>query len=116
MSLILYHNPRCSKSRQGKLILEENKVKFETKLYLINPLSELELKEIIENFLDDPVLLVRTKEKLFKDLNIKIESLSNKNKVMKLIQKYPVLMERPLLTSPEKTIVGRPPENFFEFI
>ncbi|MBJ23478.1 MAG: arsenate reductase (glutaredoxin) [Euryarchaeota archaeon] len=116
MSLVLYHNPRCSKSRQGKLILEEHKVKFETKLYLINPLSELELKEIIENFLDDPVLLVRTKEKLFKDLNIKIESLSNKNEVIKLIQKYPRLMERPLLTSPEKTIIGRPPENFFEFI
>ena len=116
MSLILYHNPRCSKSRQGKQILEENNVKFETKLYLKTPLSKLELEKIVEKFPKNPILLVRTKENIFKELKIKKEDLSNKKEVIKLIQKYPKLMERPLLISTKKTVIGRPPENFFEFI
>ncbi len=116
MNMKLYHNPNCSKSRQGKKILEENNIKFETKLYLKVPLSHSEVRNIVEKFPKKPILLVRTKEKNFKQLNIQNHTLDDKNEVIKLILKYPNLMERPILSSENLTIIGRPPENFNQIL
>lgn len=116
MELKFYHNPRCSKSRKAKKLLEENNVIFETVLYLNSPLTEDELKVILNNLSTEPIFLVRIKEKFFKELNINLESLSDKKFVSKLLSKHPKLMERPLLTSKNKTIIGRPPEKFLELI
>ena len=112
MSLKLYHNPNCSKSRQGKKILEDNNIEFETKLYMKEPISYSEITKIVNLFPENPMLLIRTKEKLFKELNIDTQTLNDKKEIIKLIQKYPKLMERPLLNSENFTIIGRPPENF----
>ena len=116
MQLKIFHNPRCSKSRQAKKLLEERNSSFETILYLNEKISKIELDKIITNFSGSPILLVRTKEKLFKDLNIKKENLNDKNYIIELLSKYPKLIERPLLLSENKTIIGRPPENFLELI
>ena len=70
MKLKIIHNPRCSKSRQAKKLLEDNNVSFETILYLVNPLKENDLEKILNNLPTKPKSLVRIKEKLFKDLEI----------------------------------------------
>ncbi|MAT48589.1 MAG: arsenate reductase (glutaredoxin) [Euryarchaeota archaeon] len=116
MQYKLFHNPRCSKSRQAKNLLEEKNISFETILYLVNPLKENELEQILINLTTNPNSLVRIKEKLFKELNINIEKLDDGKFVAKLLAKNPKLMERPLLTTPNKAIIGRPPENFLEII
>ncbi len=116
MQLKLYHNPRCSKSRQAKEMLEERGVSFETVLYLNNPLSVGELEKIIKNLSVEPNLLVRTKEDLFKNLNINLEHLNDAIFVANLLSEHPKLMERPLLISPNKSSIGRPIENFFDLI
>ena len=116
MQLKILHNPRCSKSRQAKKLLEERNISFETILYLNEQLSESELEKIVNNFSGSPLLLVRTKEKLFKDLKIKKESLDDKKYLIELFSQYPELIERPLLLSEKDTIIGRPPENFLKLI
>ncbi len=116
MQYKLFHNPRCSKSRQAKKLLEDKNISFETILYLVNPLKESDLEKILINLSTKPNSLVRIKEKLFKDLNIKLENLEDEKFVAKLLAKNPKLMERPLLTTPNKAIIGRPPENFLEII
>ncbi|MAS62936.1 MAG: arsenate reductase (glutaredoxin) [Euryarchaeota archaeon] len=116
MKLKIIHNPRCSKSRQAKNLLEERNISFETILYLSEYLSKTEIRKIVNNFSDSPILLVRIKEKLFKDLKIKKEMLNDKKYIIELLSKYPKLIERPLLLLENKTIIGRPPENFLEFI
>ena len=116
MQFKLYHNPRCSKSRQAKTLLEDNNINFETILYLNTPLTEKELEFILNNLSVKPIFLVRTKEKLFKELNINLEHLVDKKFIAKLLVNYPKLMERPLLVSSNKAIIGRPPENFMELI
>ena len=116
MQFKLYHNPRCSKSRQAKTLLENNNITFETILYLDTPLTENELETILNNLSTKPIFLVRTKEKIFKELNINLENLTNKKFIAKLLANYPKLMERPLLVSSNKEIIGRPPEKFMELI
>jgi len=116
MQYKLYHNPRCSKSRQAKKLLEENEVSFETILYLVNPLKENELEKILNNLPTKPKSLVRIKEKLFKELAINSESLAEIKFVAKLLANNPKLMERPLLTTTNNAIIGRPPESFLEII
>jgi arsenate reductase len=116
MQFKLYHNPRCSKSRQAKTLLEDNNINFETILYLNTPLTENELESILNNLSTKPIFLVRTKEKLFKELNINLEHLADKKFIAKLLSNYPKLMERPLLVSSNKAIIGRPLENLMELI
>ena len=116
MQLKILHNPRCSKSRQGKKLLEDKNITFETILYLDEQISKIEMGKIVNNFSDSPILLVRTKEKLFKELKINKEDLNDKKYVIELLSKYPKLIERPLLLSEKETIIGRPPENFLELI
>lgn len=116
MQYKFYHNPRCSKSRQAKKLLEDNNVSFETILYLVNPLKENDLEKILNNLPTKPKSLVRIKEKLFKDLEIDLESLTEKKFVAKLLANNPKLMERPLLITANNAIIGRPPENFLDII
>ena len=116
MQLKILHNPRCSKSRQAKKLLEERNISFETILYLNQYLSKSELEKIVNNFSGSPILLVRTKEKLFKELKIKKEDLSDTKYLIELFSQHPKLIERPLLLAENDTIIGRPPENFLKLI
>ena len=110
----IYHNPRCSKSRQGLEILENSKKEFEIVKYLEEIPTEKELTEIIKMLDISPIQLVRKTEKIWKE-NYKGKELSNKE-VIKAMIKYPKLIERPIVINNNKAVIGRPPENIKSII
>ena len=112
MSNKYYHNPRCSKSRQGLEVLEKRNVSFEIVEYLKSGISQSEFLDIIKKSGLKPLDgLVRTKESLFKELGLKGKDLTSKEWA-KVISENPKLLERPILVTDRKAVIGRPPENF----
>ena len=104
----IYHNPRCSKSRQGLEILTKSSKPFEVIKYLDDNLSSEDLKEII-NLLDiKPIDLVRKNEAIWKS-DFKEKTLSD-NQIIDAMVKNPKLIERPIIINEKKAIIGRPPE------
>ena len=107
--MIYYHNPRCSKSREGLNILEKNNINAKIKLYLSEEITFEELKDIINKLNIDPIDLVRKKEDVIKKEKLDLKSMSNKEIIETLIS-FPILIERPILISKTKAVIGRPPE------
>lgn len=105
----IYHNPRCSKSRQGLAILEESEKDFEIIKYLDTPLSEKELTDIVSLLKIKPIDLVRKNEKIWKE-NFKGKELNDIN-IIKAMVENPKLIERPIVVNENKAVIGRPPEN-----
>ncbi|WP_440122059.1 arsenate reductase (glutaredoxin) [Tenacibaculum sp. Ill] len=110
----IYHNPRCSKSRQGLEILENSGKEFKTVKYLDTIPSEEELKEIINLLNISPIDLVRKNEKIWKE-EYKGKDLSDAEIITAMV-KNPKLIERPIVINGNKAVVGRPPENIKEII
>ena len=109
----IYHNPRCTKSRQTLKLLEENEVKPEVILYLGNPPTERELEKIIKLLNIKPIELVRTKEAVWKELGLKKDT-ADKH-IIKAMADNPTLIERPIVIKDnKKAALGRPPENVLE--
>jgi len=116
MSTKIYHNPRCSKSRQTLQLLEENGVKPEIIEYLKTPPSENELKAILAALEMSPRDLMRKGEVEYKDNNLSDELLSDEQLIAAML-KYPKLIERPIVvTADNKFALGRPPESVLEII
>lgn len=110
----IYHNPRCSKSRQGLDILTNSKVDFEVVKYLDTPPASTELKEIISKLRIQPIDLVRKTESIWKE-QFKGETLSD-NQIIEAMVNYPKLIERPIVISGSKAIIGRPPSLILELL
>lgn len=108
MPNVLYHNPRCSKSRQALALLEENGVPFELKEYLKEGLTQKEIKELKQMLGTEVLKFTRTKESIFKELKLKEVS---ESALIKAMAENPILLERPLFVKNKKAIIGRPPEN-----
>jgi len=109
-----YHNPKCSKSREGLEILKQMGVKFQIKEYLKEGFDKEELRNIFKLLQKSPEQVVRSKEKVFEELNLKNKVLSLDEWIETII-KYPMLMERPILKSAKSALIGRPPEVFKSF-
>ena len=107
--MIYYHNPRCSKSRKGLEILEKNKAEAKIKLYLSEEITFNEIKDIIRKLKIKPIQLVRIKEKIVKEENINFDHMTD-TEIINTLVRYPVLIERPILVTKNKAILGRPPE------
>ena len=105
----IYHNPRCRKSREGLALLESKNVEFEIVKYLENPIDFDELKGIIDLLDISPIELVRKTEKIWKD-NFKGKDLSD-SEIIKAMVDYPKLIERPIVVSENKAVIGRPSET-----
>ncbi|WP_028892644.1 arsenate reductase (glutaredoxin) [Tenacibaculum sp. 47A_GOM-205m] len=110
----IYHNPRCSKSRQGLEIVENSAKEFEVVKYLDNTPSEGELKDIINLLGISPIQLVRKNEQIWKD-NFKGKELSD-TEIIKAMVENPKLIERPIVINGYKAVIGRPPETIKEII
>jgi len=105
----IYHNPRCSKSRQGLALLQDAKVDFEVIEYLKEPLNFEDIKSLIEKLKISPIDLIRKNEAAWKE-NFKGKELSDKELIEAMVA-YPKLIERPIVVSNNKAVIGRPPEN-----
>ena len=105
----IYHNPRCRKSREGLALLESKNVEFEVVKYLENPIDFDELNGIIDLLGISPIELIRKTEKIWKE-NFKGKDLSD-SEIIKAMVDYPKLIERPIVVSKNKAVIGRPSEN-----
>lgn len=110
----IYHNPRCSKSREGLKILEESGEDFQIVKYLNQPLEEHEIKDILKILNISAEELVRKNEKVWKE-NYKGKKLSEE-KIIQIMQEHPKLIERPIVVHNDKAIIGRPPEKIKEIM
>ena len=98
-----------SKSRKGLELLEESKKDYKIKLYLSEDLSFSEIKNLIKKLKMKPQDLIRKNEKVIKEEGLKFDDTSD-DEIISLLIEYPILIERPILVSSDKAIVGRPPE------
>lgn len=104
----IYHNPRCSKSREGLQILNDAHMSFEIIDYLKTPPSLAELQEIIKLLGCKPIDLVRKNEAIWKE-NFKGKDLSD-DAVTRAMIDFPKLIERPIVINNGKAVIGRPPK------
>lgn len=107
MSVTIYHNPRCGKSREGLQLLEEMGIEFEIRTYMKDPFQMNELKDVISKLNIAPEKLVRKKEAIFKEI-YNGKELSDEEYIQAMLE-HPKLIERPIVLNGNKAIIGRPP-------
>lgn len=112
--ITIYHNARCRKSREGLQVLEESGKDFEVREYLKETLSEKEILDLLEKLNMAPIELVRTEEKIWKE-HYKDRDLSDKE-LVKVMAENPKLIQRPIVVSGNKAVVGRPASNIVSLI
>jgi len=108
---VIYHNPRCTKSRQTLDLLRENGVEPEIVEYLNEPPSAARLDAILEMLGKQPLELIRTKEPRFKELGLSVKDQRPRKEWLRLMVENPILIERPVVVRGAKAAVGRPPED-----
>ncbi|MCM0612509.1 arsenate reductase (glutaredoxin) [Marinobacter sediminum] len=111
----LFHNPRCSKSRQTLELLTARGIEPEIIRYLETPPTEQELAHILDALGYEPRELMRTKEKEYKDLGLDNPDL-NRDQLIAAMTANPKLIERPIVLANGKVAVGRPPENVLSIL
>ena len=114
-NFIIYHNPRCSKSRQTLEILNKQNVDTEIVLYLETPPSAEEVTSILQKLGLSSRDIIRKGEEEYKLLNIKDQSLTE-NELITFMSENPKLIERPIVVKDDKAIIGRPPENVLSLL
>ena len=110
----IYHNNRCSKSREACSILQEKGIAFETVEYLKTPLNQKQLKELLTMLGISAEALVRKSEPIYKE-KFTNKKLTN-TQWIKALAENPVLIERPIIVKGNKAVIGRPIEKVNEFI
>ena len=115
MSITIYHNPKCSKSRQTLKLLEEQATGIDVIEYLKNPPTVKKLKEVLSLLKIHPRELMRKKETEYKELMLSNSNLSDKDLIESMV-KHPILIERPIVLANGKAALGRPPENVLNII
>jgi arsenate reductase len=105
----IYHNPRCSKSRQTLQLLEENNIQPIIRMYLQDTPSIEELQALLAQLQISPLELMRTKEDIYKELGLNKESSDEER--LQAMHNNPKLIERPIVIHNNKAIIGRPPES-----
>ena len=110
MSVKIYHNPRCSKSRETLKLIEAQGIQPEIIEYLKQPPTTAELQDILNKLGMQPRELMRTKEAEYKENGLDDKSLNNAELIEAMIR-IPKLIERPIVLANDKAAVGRPPES-----
>ncbi|MGJ8687826.1 MAG: arsenate reductase (glutaredoxin) [Spongiibacteraceae bacterium] len=111
----IYHNPRCSKSRQTLQLLADNGIDPDVVLYLETPPTAEELKDLLAKLNIAPRQLLRKGEQAYKDLSLADTELSD-DVLLDAMCANPKLIERPIVVSGGSAVLGRPPENVLSLI
>jgi len=111
----IFHNPRCSKSRQALKILQDSNCDIEIFNYLETDLDISLIKDVLKKLSLKPRDILRTSEQDYKDKNLEEDNLSDDDLIDFMI-KYPKLIERPIVIKGHRAVLGRPPENVLELI
>lgn len=114
MSAIIWHNPKCSKSREALKILEDNGIEARVYKYLDEKPSVLEIKAMLEALGCSARKLMRTKEAIYKELDLKNET--DEENLILAMHNHPELIERPIVVKDSKAIIGRPPSLILDLI
>jgi len=115
MDIILYHNPRCSKSRQTLQLLHDQGVEPTIIEYLKTPPTHQQLDSILRGLNKQPRELMRTNEEDYKDKQLDNNSLSRDQLIAAMIT-CPKLIQRPILVVGDRIAIGRPPEAVLEIL
>ena len=114
-SYTILHNTRCSKSRKALQILKENSIALTVIEYLKAPLNKNQLTTLFSILECSVRECIRTNESIYKELNLKDPSLSD-DKIITIISQHPILLERPIIYTNTKAIIGRPTEKIKPFL
>ncbi len=114
MTVTIYHNPRCSKSRQTLALLTEKGVEPEIVEYLKSPPSGKEIADLLGMLGIEPRALMRTKEAVYKELGL--AQVDDPKALVAAMAENPILIERPIVVSGGKAALGRPPEQVLEIL
>ena len=109
MTTTIWHNPRCSKSRQTLALLEEQGVTPTIRLYLEDVPSAGEVNDMVSKLGITPWELLRRGEKVFKELELTQQG--GDQAIIEAMAAHPILIERPIVVRGKKAVLGRPPEN-----
>jgi len=114
-AISIYHNPRCSKSRQTLALLEQQGIEANIIEYLKTPPSPASLNSIIQQLGITPRQLLRKSEATYKELGLK-EDLFTDEQLVQIMCDNPKLIERPIVINKGKAKIGRPPESILEIL
>ena len=115
MKVKIYHNPRCSKSRQTLEILNKKKLDIDIIEYLKSPLECSEISSLLKKLGYTARDLLRRGEDIYKNKKLSDKSLTD-DFLIDIMSKNPILIERPIVVSNDKAVIGRPPENIYDII
>ena len=115
MTVTIYHNPRCSKSRQTLQLLQEKGVEPEQVLYLEQPPSAKELQSLLGKLGMSARELLRTGEEAYKSLSLSDKNLAD-DVLIEAMCEHPKLIQRPIVVKGDRAVLGRPPENVLDLL
>jgi len=112
--ILIYHNPRCRKSRESLDYLNQLNIDFSVILYLLNPLSTKDLINLLSKLKIKAIDLIRKNELLWKSEYSKKKL--NEDEIISIMIDNPKLIERPIIEYKETAVIGRPIENLYDFL
>ncbi len=110
----IWHNPRCSKSRASLEVVEQSGKEFEVVKYLDIDVTVDAIKDVLAKLNISARELMRTKEDLYKELNVK--DITDESELIKIMSENHKLIERPIIIRDDKAVIGRPLENTIELL
>lgn len=114
-TILIWHNPRCGKSREGLKLLETQDKPFEVVKYLDKTLTKEEINEVLSKLgYSSARELMRTQEKVYKELALK--EVTDEEKLVEAMAANPKLIERPIIIKGDKAVVARPAEKLLEIL
>lgn len=115
MSVRIYHNPRCSKSRQALALLRDRGIEPEIIEYLKTPPGAEEIRHLLDMLGLEPMALVRRKEAEFREAGLD-QGEPHAQRVIAALSRFPKLMERPVVVNGGRAAIGRPPEQVLDIL
>lgn len=115
-NITIYHNPRCSKSRETLELIRAVGREPEIILYLQNPPSLETLETLCDRLGKEPLDIIRTKEARFVELGLSKNDQRPRMEWLALVHENPILLERPIVTKENRAVIGRPPQNVWELL